>query len=93
MSEKPSVWNARRPQEIPEGAVLVDRTTRWGNPIRLEHEKDRGSVLAQYEEWLKTQPELIAAVKTELKGKHLVCWCTPKACHANVLLRIANEDP
>jgi hypothetical protein len=30
-------------------------------------------------------------VKKELRGKHLVCFCAPKACHADTLLRIANE--
>lgn len=28
----------------------------------------------------------------ELKGKDLVCWCAPLACHADVLLKIANDE-
>ena len=29
----------------------------------------------------------------ELRGKNLACWCPPdKPCHADVLLRLANED-
>ena len=27
-----------------------------------------------------------------LRGKDLVCWCSPLPCHADVLLRMANED-
>lgn len=27
----------------------------------------------------------------ELKGKDLVCWCAPKPCHADILLKLANE--
>jgi hypothetical protein len=34
----------------------------------------------------------MAAAKTELRGKDLVCWCAPKLCHADVLLEIANAD-
>lgn len=31
-------------------------------------------------------------VRRELRGKHLACWCPPGTpCHADVLLRIANE--
>jgi hypothetical protein len=26
----------------------------------------------------------------ELRGKDLVCWCAPKPCHGDVLLRLAN---
>ncbi len=30
----------------------------------------------------------------ELRGKDLACWCRPdKACHADVLLKLANADP
>jgi len=32
-------------------------------------------------------------IKTELKGKHLACWCPlGSPCHADVLLQIANEE-
>ena len=30
------------------------------------------------------------AIRKELKGKDLVCWCAPKSCHADILLEIAN---
>lgn len=26
----------------------------------------------------------------ELKGKDLVCWCTPGPCHGDILLELAN---
>jgi hypothetical protein len=26
----------------------------------------------------------------ELRGCDLLCWCTPKLCHGDVLLRLAN---
>jgi hypothetical protein len=32
------------------------------------------------------------AAKRELKGKDLVCYCAPLACHGDVLSRIANEE-
>lgn len=87
----PRVHNKR--DGHPPDAVYVGRPTKWGNPFRLDDERDRATVLAKYEEWLHTQPELQAAMRIELRGKDLVCWCTPRACHADVIFRIANEEP
>jgi Domain of unknown function (DUF4326) len=28
----------------------------------------------------------------ELRGKDLVCWCAPLACHSDVLLRLARPE-
>jgi hypothetical protein len=37
------------------------------------------------------QPDYAALVRAELAGKDLACWCPPtKACHADVLLEMAN---
>ena len=47
-------------------------------------------VIARYERWLVAQPELLAALP-ELAGKTLGCWCAPKACHGEVLARLASE--
>ena len=78
--------------------VLVDRTTIWGNPF--SHKMDtrakflvdtREEAIAQFEVWIRARPEFVAFVKQELRGKVLGCWCEPKACHGDVLARIANE--
>lgn len=70
--------------------VYIGRPSIWGNPFKLKREADREAVLAQYREWLMSQPELIERAKRELKGKVLACWCAPKACHGDVLAEIAN---
>lgn len=37
--------------------------------------------------------ELIAAARTELRGRDLCCWCPlDQPCHADVLLSLANEE-
>lgn len=66
----------------------------WGNPFREGRDGSREQVIAKYEQWLRTQPELMARLP-QLRGKVLGCWCAPKPCHADVLLRLANEpqDP
>lgn len=71
-------------------AVYIGRPSKWGNPFILDVDGSRKKVIRLYREWLLAQPELVAAAKKELAGKDLLCWCSPKACHGDVLLEIAN---
>ena len=88
LQRNPVVLNKRA--GVPEGAVYVGRPSRFGNPYVIGRHGDRAAVVARFEAALLANPELLAAAKTELRGKDLVCWCAPEACHADVLLRIAN---
>lgn len=69
--------------------VYVGRPSKWGNPFVIGYDGTRAEVIAQYEAWIKTQPELMAALP-ELKGKVLGCYCAPLPCHGDVLARLAN---
>lgn len=71
--------------------VYIGRPSKWGNPFPLDGEDSRDRVIAQYERWLLTQPELTASIG-ELRGKVLGCWCAPRPCHGDVLARLANAD-
>lgn len=75
---------------VPAGAVLVDRRTPYGNPCLIGRDGTRAEVVAMYEQWLRSRPDLVEKARTELGGRDLVCWCAPKPCHADVLLRVAN---
>ena len=50
-----------------------------------------------YRAWLSSQAGLLAAVRRQLGGRDLMCWCSlppagaPDHCHAAVLLAVANE--
>lgn len=72
--------------------IYVGRPSQWGNPFILGKDGTRAQpcVIAKYERWLQTQPELLA-VLPELRGKVLGCWCSPLPCHGDVLLRLANR--
>ena len=82
----------RRTADSPawDHAVYVGRPTKWGNPYEVGKDGDLDHVLMRYEQYLVKHPELVEAAKRELKGRNLVCWCSPKKCHATTLLRIAN---
>jgi hypothetical protein len=83
------VWN-KREQGIPRNAVYVGRPSRWGNPFAIGRDGSRSEVIEKYRLWLASQPSLLAQLP-ELEGKDLVCWCAPQACHAEVLMRLANN--
>lgn len=85
----PRVWNRRDPN-CPEDAVYVGRPSKWGNPFVVGPDGTRDEVIHQYEVMLQFTAHLMREAKRELRGKHLVCWCAPLPCHADILLRIAN---
>jgi hypothetical protein len=79
--------------------VYIGRGSKWGNPYTHLHGTSapwivdsREDAIRLYEEWLLSQPDLVTAAKTELKGKVLGCYCKPLDCHGDILLRIANEE-
>jgi hypothetical protein len=63
----------------------------WANPFAVRRESDRLEAIAQFERWLHEQPELMARLP-ELRGKVLGCWCAPKPCHGDVLVRLIEAE-
>ena len=61
----------------------------WANPFSVKKWGRQGAI-KRYEEKLRGKPELLARLP-ELEGKILACWCKPKACHGDVLLRLIEE--
>lgn len=74
--------------------VYIGRPSKWGNPFRMRDKSDeeRKRVISQYEEWLFQQPKLMTAIREELAGKRLGCWCAPKPCHGDILAMFADMD-
>jgi hypothetical protein len=69
--------------------VYIGRPSKWGNPFIIGRDGTRAEVIEKYDLWIQTQPELLAALP-ELKDKVLGCWCKPRACHGDVLARLAD---
>ncbi|MCK9532509.1 MAG: DUF4326 domain-containing protein [Gammaproteobacteria bacterium] len=77
--------------QIPEDAIYIGRGSKWGNPFKIGVDGSRSQVIFLYEEWLKTQDELIDSID-ELKDKSLVCFCKPKPCHGDILIKVQRMD-
>lgn len=85
----PRVLNKRR-DGLPALAVYIGRPSKWGNPFTIGRDGSREEVIDKYREYIKGNPKLLDAAINELRGKDLVCWCSPKPCHGDVLLALVN---
>lgn len=103
MNERPIrvQLSRRKGWRMPPNTVKVDRATVWGN--RWHYEMPGGAAYAVdcYRRWLagekvgaikRPTPEFLEALRANLHGKNLACWCPlDQPCHADVLLEIANS--
>ena len=70
--------------------IYIGRPSRWGNPFSIGKDGTRAEVIEKYEKWIRTQPHLMRDLH-QLKGKVLGCWCAPKNCHGNILVKLISE--
>jgi len=91
------IKNLRYEKPKHEWDVKVDRTSILGNPFYMQNESQRDEVCDKYEEYfqekMKNDEEFRREVERlcNLHIKHsklnIFCWCTPKRCHAETILR------
>lgn len=90
----PAVYNrsSKSTMPPPPGAVYIGRPTVYGNPFNVSDYGSIKVVMDKYEEWIMRQEQVFLRhqMKRELRGKDLVCWCAPRICHGDIILRIAN---
>ena len=90
--------------KMPPNTVYVGRPTKWGNPYKIGDPYPYVHWVRIDAETAVYLFELLwAGIAVErdyrpdewiadLHGKDLACWCAPdQPCHADVLLRLANE--
>ena len=78
--------------------VYIGRPSKWGNPFTHLDTSTRAQIkvatreeaVARYEDYIRNKPELLADLH-ELKGKVLGCWCKPKSCHGDILVKLIKE--
>jgi len=68
--------------------IYIGRPKKWGNPFIIGKDGTREEVVEKYREWILRQPTLLNDID-ELKNKTLGCWCSPNACHGDVLKELA----
>jgi hypothetical protein len=79
--------------------VLIDRSTKWGNPFSHKEGtkatrvvESRAEAIRQYRRWLWIEVgdgRITVEDLASLHGKTLGCWCKPDLCHGDVLVSAA----
>lgn len=73
--------------------VYIGRGSIWGNPFTIQ-EYGRDRCIPMYEQYIRQrlheEPDLYLQL-LELKGKRLGCFCKPKACHGDILVKLIQE--
>ena len=92
----PTVVNVRTAAGRAAMTLYIGRATRqyagsvWANPYRIGPDGDRAAVIAAYEQFVRSRPDLLARLPA-LTGQRLGCWCAPEPCHGEVLARLWQE--
>lgn len=63
----------------------------WHNPFKIDTDTTREDVLKKYVKYIKEKLDgdpLLVNKLLELKGKKLGCWCHPKLCHGDILVKM-----
>jgi uncharacterized protein DUF4326 len=78
---------------LPEGAVVVARPTKWGNPHRPDKITRAQAVESYRRDLLAGKLRVsVEEARLELAGRDLACWCSLDGpCHADVLIEVANK--
>lgn len=78
--------------------VYIGRGSKWGNPYtHLTSNTKAKYVVASRQDSIEAFARdlgndivLLRAVRKELQGQVLGCFCKPKSCHGDVLAKVAN---
>ena len=70
--------------------VYIGRGSKWGNPYIIGKDGTREEVMKKYKKYIMNEPVLLSSLY-QLDGKVLGCWCRPKSCHGDVLVKLIKE--
>ena len=85
-SPKPPRVHNKYHNTAPADAIYIGRGSPYGNPYVIGKDGTREEVIARFEEHVLPTLNLDA-----IRGKDLVCFCSPKPCHGDLLLKYANK--
>lgn len=79
--------------------VYIGRGSKWGNPFTHLSTNtqaqfvvaDREEAISAYEAWItRGEGRHLLTQLHELEGQTLGCFCKPKSCHGDVLVKLIN---
>lgn len=76
------------------GRATGTGTSIWGNPFVVGTDGEQGECVEKYEPYIREKlksGEIPLTELRKLKGRRLGCFCKPKTCHGDVLVKLVNE--
>lgn len=95
----PKVLNLKSTNyKVPPNAIYIGRAmpryglseSKWHNPYKIGKDGTRVEVIQKYREYILVMCLDGVLNLLELRGKDLICWCSPLPCHGDILLELAN---
>lgn len=83
-AKQPMLYN-KRTDKIPSDAIYIGRPSPYGNPFTVE-KYGRENAIKYFESYAKERLEREPNWLEPLRGKNLVCWCSPLPCHGTILI-------
>lgn len=92
MEDDNNVYIGRSGIVFIEGKRFPPKKSIWANPFKVQNNRNE-TVIQLYEKYIRDKIENEYGVDELLKlqGKTLGCWCKPKSCHGDVLLKLIKE--
>jgi len=92
MEDENNVYIGRSGIVFIDGKRFPKKASMWANPFIVENNRNE-TVLSPYEKYIRNKIENEYGVEEllKLKGKTLGCWCKPKSCHGDILIRLIKE--
>lgn len=85
-----------------ENYVYIGRGSVYGNPFKMNHEKEREKVCGLYREYFYKELETNQIFKTAInllinkainaKYLNLACFCAPKQCHGDIIKEYIDQQ-
>lgn len=78
--------------------IYIGRENKWlslkqsifANPFVLKNESGRDKCLEDYENYVRNNEQILKNLHL-LKDKILGCYCHPKKCHGDILIKLYKE--
>lgn len=82
-----------RCQKLPEGAKMVCRPSKYGNPCKVGPDISVEDAVDAFKVYLFKHQTLLTDAFSELRGKDLACYCPVGSfCHGDILLTKLNNN-
>ena len=72
----------------PHRSIPQEQWGPFGNPIFMKREEDRQDVLERFEIHARQNCELLDAIEKLSIKDVLGCWCAPRPCHGDIIIKL-----